>query len=102
MQNRNQNERGGVHRNQPGSQQDRESQRNRPQNPGGAQEPGTPRKPEERHPQDPKQGDREGGGSKGSQSNWSPGRTPTDGEDVTPPTDDEDRDRGGRGRMQQP
>jgi len=103
MQNRNENERGGANRNLPASQQDKDAQRHRPENPAGGQQSGQDRgEAGKRQPQDPKQGEREGGASKGNQSNWSPARSSTEGEGVTPPAKDEDRDRSRRDRMQQP
>ena len=103
MRNRNENERGGANRNLPASQQDKDAQRHRPQDPAGSQQSGQDRGDAGRQqPQDPKQGEREGGGSKGNQANWSPARNPTEREGVTPPAEDEDRDRGGRDRMQKP
>ena len=103
MRNRNENERGNVagNRNLPASQQDRDAERNRQkQQPGSQEERG---KAGQQRPQEPGAGQREGG-SKGSQSNWSPGRSSTESEGFRPGTEDEDRDpdRRDRGQNQVP
>ena len=82
------------------SQPDRDAERKHPKDRPGSQQPDEGRGDAGRQrPQDSNQCRREGGGSKGSQSNWSPGRSSTESEGMTPHSEvrvphseDEDRD----------
>lgn len=110
MRNRNENPRGDVagNRNPSAPQRERDAERNREKDRSGSQQPGEGRAGEGRgnagqqRPQDPNQRPREGGDSKGRQSNWSPGRSTSEGEGVKPRSEDEDHDptRVDRGREQ--
>lgn len=105
MRNRNEKEHGDVAgtRNPSTTQRERDAERNRQKDRPGSQQPGEGRgNVDQRRPQDPIQGPRDGGDQKGRQSNWSPGRGTSEGEGVKPRSEDEDHDpaRVDRGRAQ--